>query len=29
MQEACVEACDAITERYFQYEAPVTWERDG
>jgi hypothetical protein len=25
----CVEACEAITERYFQYEAPVTWERDG
>jgi hypothetical protein len=24
-----VEACDAITERYFQYEAQVTWERDG
>jgi uncharacterized alpha-E superfamily protein len=29
LQQACVEACDAITERYFQYEAQVTWERDG
>ncbi|MDQ2814162.1 MAG: alpha-E domain-containing protein [Actinomycetota bacterium] len=29
LQEACVEACDAITRRYFQYEAPVLWERDG
>jgi hypothetical protein len=29
LQQACVAACDAITERYFQYEAPVTWERDG
>jgi uncharacterized alpha-E superfamily protein len=29
LQEACVEACEAITERYFQYEAPVAWERDG
>jgi uncharacterized alpha-E superfamily protein len=29
LQQACVEACDAITKRYFQYEAPVTWERDG
>jgi uncharacterized alpha-E superfamily protein len=29
LQQACVEACDAITKRYFQYEAPVLWERDG
>jgi len=29
LQEACVEACEAITRRYFQYEAPVAWERDG
>jgi uncharacterized alpha-E superfamily protein len=28
-QEACVEACEAITKLYFQYEAPVAWERDG
>jgi len=29
LQQACVEACEAITGRYFQYEAPVAWERDG
>src|SRR5580700_141411 len=29
LQEVCVEACEAITRRYFQYEAPVAWERDG
>jgi uncharacterized alpha-E superfamily protein len=29
LQETCVEACEAITRRYFQYEAPVAWERDG
>jgi uncharacterized alpha-E superfamily protein len=29
LQEACVEACEAITERYFEYEALVAWERDG
>ncbi len=29
LQQACVEASDAITERYFQYEAPLAWERDG
>jgi uncharacterized alpha-E superfamily protein len=29
LQQACVEACDAITHRYFQYEEPVAWERDG
>ena len=29
LQEACVEACEAITKRYFEYEALVAWERDG
>jgi uncharacterized alpha-E superfamily protein len=29
LQAACVEACEAITRRYFQYEAPVAWERGG
>ncbi len=29
LQRACAEACEAITGRYFQYEAPVAWERDG
>jgi uncharacterized alpha-E superfamily protein len=29
LQETCVEACEAITELYFQYETPVAWERDG
>ena len=29
LQRACVTACEAITRRYFQYEAPVTWERGG
>jgi len=29
LQAMCVEACEAITKRYFQYEAPVAWERDG
>ena len=29
LQETCVEACEAITRRYFQYQAPVAWERDG
>jgi uncharacterized alpha-E superfamily protein len=29
LQLTCVEACDAITKRYFQYEAQVAWERDG
>ena len=29
LQQACVEACEAITGRYFQYEAQVAWERDG
>lgn len=29
LQRACAAACEAITGRYFQYEAPVAWERDG
>jgi uncharacterized alpha-E superfamily protein len=29
LQETCVEASEAISKRYFQYEAPVAWERDG
>src|SRR5579859_4625871 len=29
LQETCVEASEAIARRYFQYEAPVAWERDG
>jgi uncharacterized alpha-E superfamily protein len=29
LQETCVEASEAITKRYFQYQAPVAWERDG
>jgi uncharacterized alpha-E superfamily protein len=29
LQETCVAACEAITKLYFQYEAPVAWERDG
>jgi uncharacterized alpha-E superfamily protein len=29
LQQACVEASEAITKRYFQYEAPVAWERGG
>jgi uncharacterized alpha-E superfamily protein len=29
LQETCAEACEAIARRYFQYEAPVAWERDG
>jgi len=29
LQRACAAACEAITSRYFQYEAPVAWERDG
>jgi len=29
LQATCVEAGEAITRRYFQYEAPVAWERDG
>ena len=29
LQETCVEASEAITRRYFQYEAPVAWERGG
>ena len=29
LQAICVEACEAISKRYFQYEAPAAWERDG
>ena len=29
LQETCVQASEAITRRYFQYQAPVAWERDG
>jgi len=29
LQETCVEASEAIARRYFQYEAPVAWERGG
>jgi uncharacterized alpha-E superfamily protein len=29
LQATCVAACEAITRRYFQYEAPVAWERGG
>ena len=28
-QETCLEVSEAITQRYFQYEAPVPWERGG
>lgn len=29
LQEACGQASDAITKRYFQYAAPVTWVQEG
>jgi uncharacterized alpha-E superfamily protein len=29
LQRACREASEAITERYFKYEQPVTWEQEG
>jgi uncharacterized alpha-E superfamily protein len=29
LQETCVEASEAIARRYFQYQTPVAWERDG
>ncbi|HEX7161224.1 MAG TPA: alpha-E domain-containing protein [Trebonia sp.] len=29
LQETCVQASEAIAKRYFQYRAPVAWERDG
>ena len=29
LQETCVQASEAIARRYFQYRAPVAWERDG
>jgi uncharacterized alpha-E superfamily protein len=29
LQQTCVQAHDAIARRYFQYQTPVAWERDG
>ena len=29
LQETCGQASDAITKRYFQYAAPVTWVQEG
>jgi len=29
LQETCVQASEAIAKRYFQYQSPVAWERDG
>ncbi len=29
LQETCVQASEAIAGRYFQYQTPVVWERDG
>jgi uncharacterized alpha-E superfamily protein len=29
LQETCMQASDAIARRYFQYQTPVAWERDG
>jgi uncharacterized alpha-E superfamily protein len=29
LQETCVQASEAIAKRYFQYQAPVAWERGG
>jgi uncharacterized alpha-E superfamily protein len=29
LQETCVQASEAIARRYFQYQAPVAWERGG
>ena len=29
LQQTCVQASEAIAQRYFQYQAPVAWERDG
>jgi uncharacterized alpha-E superfamily protein len=29
LQETCVHASEAIARRYFQYQTPVAWERDG
>ncbi len=29
LQETCVHASEAITRQYFQYQAPVAWERGG
>jgi uncharacterized alpha-E superfamily protein len=29
LQETCVQASEAIAKRYFEYQVPVAWERDG
>lgn len=29
LQGTCVEASEAIADRYFRYQSPVAWERDG
>jgi hypothetical protein len=29
LQETCVQASEAIAKQYFQYQAPVAWERGG
>jgi len=29
LQETCVKASEAIAKRYFQYQTPIAWERDG
>jgi hypothetical protein len=29
LQETCVRASEAIAKRYFQYQTPIAWERDG
>jgi uncharacterized alpha-E superfamily protein len=29
LQETCVQAGEAIAKQYFQYQAPVAWERGG
>ena len=29
LQETCVQASEAITRQYFQYQSPVTWEGGG
>ena len=29
LQETCMQASEAITRRYFQYQSPVAWEVDG
>jgi uncharacterized alpha-E superfamily protein len=29
LQETCVQASEAIARRYFEYQSPVAWEREG